>query len=274
MTKVYSCFLFQILLFILCPALAFSEPEADPNTPDFHHKGFLSSLNLGARYSSVLEKRGVILYDGFQIDPIVGVFLFDDKLEFLGDSIGYRDFVAGKWLRLRTRFVSITDKPLFPSTDAIRNGSPDRKDTYEWENRAEFFLPGYNDHYQAEFDLGIAKDLSAHHGTYIDIQAKAKLFDYRIPVLATKVEPNLFGSLGWGDTAHNQYFYGPSANHAGINNFSYGLWFAFPEQADRYYPIVQLTHFQTLGDYRNGEYAQGRNSGWLFSFIATLGVLE
>lgn len=241
--------------------------EKDPQ-----HMGLLSSVNLGIRFSSLLESRGVIFYRDFQIDPVVALFFLDDRVEFLGDSLGFRDFVAGKWLRLRTRLVSISDDPLFPARESIKADSPNREDTIEWSNRAEFFIPGYDDNYFAEFDIGFAKDLSAHRGQYFDIQAKVKLLRFRIPFAETLIEPNFYSSIGWGDSAHNKYFYGPSQGSFGPNNFSYGLWLAFPEESDRFYPIVQIKQFQTLGPYDRGEYAKSGYSGWLFSFIATVGV--
>lgn len=105
--KSKSFFLLFIYFVYLQKAIAYSK---DP-----HNKGLISSLNLGIRYSSLLQQRGIILYKDFQIDPVVGVFFLDDRLEFLGDSIGYRDFINEKSIRLRTRLVSLTDKPLFPS---------------------------------------------------------------------------------------------------------------------------------------------------------------
>jgi hypothetical protein len=239
---------------------------------DSHHRGLLSSLNLGFRYSSLLENRGIIFYQDFQIDPVLGLFLFDDRVEFLGDSIGYRDFIVKDMLRLRSRFVSISDKPLFPNYDSVRMSTPRRADTYEWSSRAELFLPGYNDHYRAEIDFEYAKDISVHHGNYLNLQTKVKICDFRVS--GTMIEPNTFAALGWGDLFHNQYFYGPSAENSGFNNLIYGLWFVFPEEADRNYPIIQVTHFQVLGDYKNAEYAKNRSDGWLFSFIATYGVLD
>ena len=100
-----------------------------------------------------------------------------------------------------------------------------------------------------------------------------KLTDVRLSGLL--IEPNLAASLGWGDQEQNRYFYGPSAAGSSISNASYGLWFVFPEEADRNYPIIQLQHFEVLGDSnRRAEYARGHGEGWLFSFIATYGVLE
>lgn len=260
------------LAIILCVQAKVAFASESKIEKDPHHKGILSSVNLGLRYSSLLESRGVIFYRDFQIDPVVGLFFFDDRVEFLGDSLGFRDFVAGKWLRLRSRLVSISDNPLFPANESIKAESPDRKDTYEWNNRAEFFIPGYDENYLAEFDIGHSKDFSAHRGNYIDAQAKVKIYRFRVPLVGTLIEPNFFSSLGWGDSAHNSYFYGSDRNSSGFNNFSYGLWFAFPEEADRFYPIIQVRHFQAIGDYKNGQYSKGRNEGWLFSFIATVGV--
>lgn len=241
---------------------------------DVHHSGKLSSINLGLRYSSLLQNRGVILYKDFQIDPVVAVFLFDDRLEFLGDSIGYRDFLYSDRLRLRTRIISLTDKPLFPKNGAIYAASTHRKDTYEWSNQLELFLPGYNKDYGAELDFSFNKDFSGHHGNYLEFQSKVKLFSFKTPLFQTEIEPNIVSSLGWGDGKHNQYYYGPSATGPGFNNIAYGIWFAFPEEADRFYPIVQVKHFQTIGRNRDAEFAKGKNSGWLASFIASVGILE
>jgi hypothetical protein len=238
-----------------------------------HNSGTISSLNVGVRYSSLLQNRGIILYKDFQIDPVVGVFFFDDKLEYLGDSIGYRDFIYGDSVRFRTRLVSITDKPLFPAHDSLKNNSTSRQDTFEWANQIEFFFPAYNENYTAEIDISYAKDLSAHKGQYIELQSKTKLLDFRVPSVNILIEPNWYLSAGWGDDLHNRYFYGESANKAEINNFSYGLWLAFPEEADRFYPIIQIKHFEVLGHSKNADYTENSNSGYLISFIATYGVL-
>ena len=247
----------SIIQILLLPSYTRAD-DAPPATGNKspHHRGLLSSLNLGIRFSSILEKRGVIFYRDFQIDPVLGLFFFDDRVEFLGDSLGFRDWVVKDLLRLRTRFVSITDQPLFPSHDSIRSSSPSRSDTYEWANSAEFFFPGYNQNPQGELDIGFAKDISAHHGHYLDLQGKLKIFESRLPLSETKIEPNLYASVGVGDLLHNQYFYGPSSD-AGFDNISYGFWIAFPKEADRFYPIIQLVHFETIGSSRNAEFASG-----------------
>ncbi len=267
MLKVFTSFI--ILFFSLT-----SRTDPKMLTGKSNQYGILSSINVGIRYLSLLENRGVILYHDFQIDPVVGLFMFKDRLELFGDSIGYRDFIFEDKIRFRTRLLSITDKALFPNYESIKSGLTERTDSFEWSNQLEFFLPSYNNEYASEIDISLNKDLLAHHGVYLNLQSKIKMFSFHSNVLNTTAEPNLFFSLGWGDSAHNRYFYGPSANSSSLNNISYGIWFAFPEVSDRYYPIVQVRHFNTLGKNSDGEYVIGRNEGWLFSFIATTGLLE
>ena len=223
-------------------------------------------------FESLVEKRGVIFYRDFQVDPGLTAFFFDDRLEFLDDSLGYRDFVYGDVIRLRTRVAYVSDQPFFPNYDSVRSGMPPRTPTYEWSNSAEIFLPGYDNNYRAEIDITESKDISVTHGNELEILTKVKILAFHL--FGTTIEPNVTANVGWGDAPMNQYLYGPSAGPTGINTLSYGLWLALPEMADRFYPIVQLTHFETLGDAnKNAEYAAGRNQGVLFSFIASVNLL-
>ena len=96
-----------------------------------HNEGLLSSINLGVYYQSVIAKRGVTFYDDFEINPTIAFFFFDDRLEFLGDSIGYRDFVIPDQLRLRTRLSYVNDDPFFPAREERRRSFVNRENTYE-----------------------------------------------------------------------------------------------------------------------------------------------
>jgi len=215
-----------------------------------HRQGLFSTLNLGVKYSSLLQKRGALLDPASQLSPVVTAFFFDDRLEFLGDSLSYRDFLWTDGLRWRTRAARIGDLPR-------------REDSYEWSNSLEWFLPGYNDDYRAEINFTHAKDLVRHHGNYFELMSKIKLGEFR--AFRTKVEPNLVAALGWGDRSHNDHFYGGSEGRAGINNSILGLSLLLPEKADRHYNALQLIHFSTT---------HPRHQGWLFSFIAALNVLK
>lgn len=252
--------IFLMLLF-LTPALR----------ADVHQKGLLSSLFIGARYSSQIQKRGVIFYPDFQVDPIFAFFLFDDRLEFLGDSIGFRDYIYSDVIRLRSRLVSISDNPLFPAHEAFKNTFPDREDTFEWSTSLEIFLPGYNNKYFAEIDINYSKDIVKHQGNYLELVSKVKITDFLL--LNTKMEPNFVGSIGWGDRAHNQYYYGPDDSSSGFTNYSLGLWLALPEKVDRFYPNLQIMYFNSLGDHKNAQFSQNRSEGLLISFIAALSLM-
>lgn len=243
-----------------------------------HHQGTISSFNIGARYSTLIEKRGVVFYRDFQIDPVLSASFFDDRLEFLGESLGYRDFIYSNIIRARTQIVMINDNSHFPSKNSYKNSMPDRANSYEWTNSLEIFIPGYNfnssENHIVEFDLKFAKDVSRHHGNYFEILGKIKLWSRHISLIKQIVEPNFVFSAGVGDKAHNRYFYGANDTAHGVNNISYGFWIAFPDEADRYFPIVQLTRFFATGDHKNAEFAKGRNEGILFSFILAYKTLE
>ena len=237
------------------------------------HYGTVSNISVGFVYASLLERRGVVQYRDYQILPSFSAFFFDDKLEFLaGDSIGYRDFIYENKIRLRSRIASINDQPTFPNINSVREGMPERKASYEWQNSLEFFFPAYDETYISELDLTYHKDISIHHGDYLDVLAKFKLGSFIFPGLKMLSEPNLMLSFGIGDSRHNQYFYGPSDTAKGINNVSAGVWFAFPEEADRWYPVIQVYAFEAIGDHGKAEFSTGRNRGVMFSFIATTGI--
>lgn len=236
------------------------------------HTGTLSSISVGAVYASLLERRGVINYRDFQAVPSISFFFFDDRLEFLGDSLSYRDFIYENKIRFRTRLASISDGPLLPNYRSVREGMPDRPDSYEWQNGLEFFFPAYDETYISELDLTYSKDISIHHGDYFDVIAKFRLGSFLFPILKMQAEPNFVVTAGIGDKRHNQYFYGPSDDASGLNNASAGFWIAFPEEADRWYPVIQLMAFEAVGDHAHAEYSEHRNCGVLFAFIATTGL--
>ncbi len=256
-----------LLLFSLC-CFSFTALALPP-----HHSGTFSSLNLGVRFSSIYQKRGVIIYRDFQIDPVISLFFFDDQLAFLGDSIDYQKFIFNDQIRFRTKISVIGDDPLFPDYESVRVGNVNRETTYEWSNGIDFYIPGYNSDYLGEFEFTWSKDLKAHSGNHLNLIGKAKLFDFDL--LSTKLEPNLVASVGYADRAHNQYLYGPSANEIGFTDYTFGFWLALPGLADRHYPIVQLVRFGVLGEKnRQGDYATGKNEGYLLSFIASYPVLD
>lgn len=259
-------FVTLVLLFTTTVALA--------DKPRPLRKGLLSTASVGARVSSLMTHRGVVTYDDFQISPFLVFIFFDEKVEYLGDSIGFRDFIAGDYLRFRTRLQYVSDTPFFPSNKNIEKKGTDREDTYEWVNGLELFLPGYNKNYLAELSLMHYKDIKEHRGEFIEFQGKVKLFDFKTSLSRARLEPNFVYTTGIGDKRHNNYAYGPGEGSSGQTYHSYGLWLAIPEVVDRYYPNVQLTYFETSKSQRNGVFAKDRDKGILFSFIASFSVLD
>lgn len=235
----------------------------------------VSGVKVGAKFYSLWESRGIVQYNDFQLLPVVAVFMFEDRVEFLTSSISYRDYIYEDKIRFRTRLQAISDNPLFPKHDSIKDIYPDREDTWEWVNRLEFFMPGYNENYISEIDFGIHKDLKAHNGLYAELIGKLKLFSFQNTIIKTSlVEPNLYLSLGYGDKRHNQYYYG-AVDSEGLNNLAYGLWFHFNDLADRNNPVITIKHFEVLGDKnKNGVLARNRNNGWAATFTYTHDLLK
>ena len=235
----------------------------------------VSGLKAGAKFFSIWESRGVIQYNDFQLVPVVALFMFEDRFEFLTSSVSYRDFVYEDKIRLRTRLQAISDDPIFPKHDSIKDIYPNREGSWEWVNRVEFFIPGYNEDYISEFDFGIHKDLKAHNGLYYELTGKLKLFTFQNTILRTSmVEPNLIVTLGAGDKRHNEYYYG-AIDSNGLNNLSYGVWFHFNDLSDRNNPVITVKHFEVLGDKnKNGILARDRNEGWAATFTYTHDLLK
>ena len=234
-----------------------------------------SGIKLGARLTTISESRGVILYNDFQLLPFIAVFAFEDRIEFLTSSISYRDFIYEDKIRFRTRLQVISDNPIFPKHSSIKNIYPDREDSFEWVNRLEFFVPGYNSEYMGELDLAVHKDLKAHNGVYAELMGKLKLFTFQNELIRRSiVEPNLYVTLGAGDKRHNDYYYG-AVDSSGLNNLSYGLWFNFLDLSDRNNPVITIKHFEVLGDKnKNGAFARDRDSGYSLMFVYSYDLLK
>ena len=92
--------------------------------------------------------------------------------------------------------------------------------------------------------------------------------------LNKKVEPNLVLGIGIGDKAHNHYYYGPDDNATTFTDYAAGVWCAFPDDADRFFPIVQLMYFAVNQDHRDALYAKNHNSGYLASVIYTVRIFN
>lgn len=257
--------IFLTILFIVCSINTYGAEYVPTNK-----WGQISGLKAGAKFFSVWESRGVIQYNDFQLVPVVALFMFEDRFEFLTSSISYRDFIYEDKIRFRTRLQAISDDPIFPRHKNIQSLYPNRENSWEWVNRLECFIPGYNESFVGEVDFAVHKDLKAHNGLYYELTGKVKLFQFQNTILkASTVEPNLFVTLGAGDQNHNKYYYG-ALDSNGLNNLSYGVWFHFNDLSDRNNPVITIKHFEVLGEKnKNGILAREHSDGWAATFIYT-----
>lgn len=238
----------------------------------FSQAALVDRVSLGGGFASLLEKRGVIYYKDFQVAPVIAAYFFDRKVEYLTDSIGYRQFLVADKIRWRSSLHYINDDPLFPKHKNYMHRSVDRPGTFEWMNRLEFYFPSYSK-YQGEFDLGIAKDLKEHSGLYLEASGKIKVFEKIWNIIPDdRSEINLFATLGYATEKHNEYLYGHGARE-GFTHFSTGIWINFPDRADRYTPIVMVKYFEVLDSQnRNASWAFNNNHGWMVTLVGALPV--
>ncbi len=229
-------------------------------------------ISLGGGFASLLEKRGVIYYKDFQIAPVVAAYFFDRRIEYLTDSIGYRQFLIEDRLRWRSSVHYINDDPLFPKHKNFMHRTVDRAGTFEWMNRLELYLPSYSK-YQGELDVGIAKDLKEHSGVYLEISGKIKIFEKNWNIISDdRSEVNLFATVGYATQEHNEYLYGVGAKE-GFTHLSTGVWINFPDRADRYTPIVMIKYFEVLDrQNRNASWAVNNNHGLMVTLVGALPV--
>jgi len=172
------------------------------------------NLSLGAEYLSNLSKRGMTLYDSFQVIPIYALDLGSNDFVIVGSGAYYRNDLTDQ-IRYRSiiNFNPTGDKPLY-ETNGVKADTP-RPVTYEWDNVIEFEVPG-----RGEASVALSQDLNAHKGRYI--QTGMRLISYRPSWWAQKLEPAVFGTIGGGTEAHNRYLYGAGAE-SGLSHYEYGF---------------------------------------------------
>ncbi len=236
------------------------------------NKGALSSVGLGLNYSNFLTKRGVIFYPEQQIFPLIGLFLWDDRIELSPEALTVTPYIYKSIIRLRSGFLRLSDGGIFPVNDALRGRLPNRPLSTEVFTRLEVLLPNYFQ-YRTEIDLRIAHSIQGHIGNFVELASKTKLFDFELRDLPL-IEVDFVASVGTGDLAYNKYYYGPDAQ-AGGGYYDVGITATLPHNIDRYYPGFQFRRFETIGNNRYGEYVRdGKNSGWYFTFSVGIELLN
>ena len=233
---------------------------------DFFKKDDLESA-AGLQYRSLLYKRGIITYEGYQIVPIYSVTLFNPNLLLAGSSLFYKVSLAEKFLfRTRISIDSTEDNPLY-FTDEREEDRVRREETSEWDLYLEYLSdPG---HY---LRFNLSQDLYAHNGTYLELRGRVALVDFLNRGGEPLIQPALFTAVGSGTANHNEYFYGEGADHAGLNNIEYGIVVTSPKVIDVFWPTLKLTRFEILGDKnRNGSFVQEKE-GFSFELLSAFKI--
>lgn len=219
------------------------------------------SLALGAQGSSLLYKRGIVTYSGYQIIPIYSLNLFNENLLLAGSGLYYKLQASEKshfWFRLNGN--STPDRPLYSTVDN-QDERVERKETSEFD----IF-------YQYEFErssylrFNYSKDLKAHKGNYYEFK-----FRYNIVDISNKglFEIGTFVSLGYGDQRHNEYFYGNGASKSSLNNAEYGISVTSSKAIDNFWPTLKLTRFEILGDEnQNASFVREKSSFTVEALVA------
>jgi hypothetical protein len=203
----------------------------------FSKKDF--TLALGAQANSLIYKRGIITYEGYQVVPIYSVSLFRKDLFIAGSALYYNLEIINK-IRLLSRLnINATkDEPL-----CITDEKEEERVRRDKTNEFDLFLQ-YDFTHSSYIRLEYSKDLVAHHGEYTALHLR---YDFKDSGAPTLIQPGLFVSLGQGDKAHNEYLYGAGAD-SGLNNIEYGFSIISPKAIDNFWPTLKITRFEILGN--------------------------
>lgn len=218
------------------------------STPSTAKASFFSKedlvVALGVEYVSLLERRGMVVYDGYQIFPIYSVDLFNPNLQLVGSSLNYRWRSENQGLTLRSRlnFDATNDSPLYETAekeaDRIR-----RKTTNEIEGFLEWRAFS-----QLELNANISQDIGAHGGTHGELGTRIILGNfYKREGRGAMIQPAFFGYLGAATKNYNDYLYGLGAE-GGISHYAYGFSISSPAVIDTFYPVFKVTRFGLIGD--------------------------
>lgn len=203
---------------------------------------------LGAQYSSILHKRGIVTYDGYQLLPIYALSFWDPQVVLAGTALHYKHYLTEdekNIFRIRLYLDATLDKPLY-YTRVKENKNIERETTteldlfYEYQTSLGSFL---------RFQW--SQDLVASKGSYVELRGFVPFYNFleggenNKPIL----QPGLFVSVGAGNKKHNEYLYGVGAEDSfGVNNVEYGLYVLSPRAIDSLWPVVKITHFELKGD--------------------------
>jgi hypothetical protein len=220
-------------------------------------------ISVGAKFHSLMYKRGIKTYEGYQLLPVLSVKMHNPSLLLAGTALYFKHELGNQLVfRTRINFNSTGDHPLY-ATEEDRSDRVRREKTTEWDLYLEYAYKRLS-----LLQLTISQDLIEHKGRYYEGRARYAVYE----IMSQKnnqvlFQFNFFTALGYGTNAHNDYLYGVGAE-SGLNNIEYGLAMTAPRFVDHFWPLVKLTRFEILGDQnKNASYVQEKN-GWSLELLA------
>lgn len=222
---------------------------------------------VGLQGQSLLYKRGIVTYEGFQLLPVYSIQLFNPDLLLAGSALYYQNKLSDQiLLRTRLNFDSTGDDPLY-TTSEEENERVRRETTAEWDIFIDYVFSD-----ESFLRLTYSQDLIEHEGQYAEIKGRWAFWDIYPENSPALIQLGLFSSLGFGSEDHNQYFYGAGAK-AGVNNWEVGLSVTSPKVIDYFWPTFKVSRFEILGEEnRNATFVQEK-SGWAVEFLLAFQVL-
>lgn len=233
------------------------------------YEGKLFSLAVGAKLSNDVVRRGARLYDGVQASPVLYLGLFDNRVQFLVNSLEFTDFVYADMIRARTKINAVSDRPFLKTSGPLtaRNA---RESSWEWTTRVEAFIPNFKEDW-GQLDIAYAKDIKAHAGHYLEIVGRVTLARFYLENDRPLIQPQAFAAIGWGDGRHNEYLYG-SRRQSGFNHVAYGLMLVSPSRIDPHYPVVQVYRYDVLGEANRSGVLVSQTSGYHVDVTMAVGI--
>lgn len=228
--------------FALATAIGFMTSTPIAEAAFFQKKDF--AVALGAEYISLLERRGMIVYEGYQLFPIYSVDLFNPDFQLVGSTLNYRWRSEDRRLTFRSRLNldSTNDSPLYETSEKEKDRIR-RSTTSEIEGHVEWYA-----FQQLELSGNIGQDIGAHGGTHAEITTRVIVGNFwRKENGGAMIQPAFFGTLGGATESHNRYLYGTGAE-GGLSHYAYGFSISSPAVIDTFYPVLKITRFGLLGD--------------------------
>lgn len=208
------------------------------------YDGKIISGAIGAKVSSGVVRRGALTYPSPQASPVLYLGFFDERIQFFFNSLEVLDFLGTDRLRGRMKIGLLGDDPTLRLGGAadVRSSRPT---ALEWTTRLEFFYPNFAAPW-VQCDLMYGRDFKEYQGHYLEGTLRVTLGRFFLEKEKPLVEPQLFATAGFGDAAHNRFWYGAGTS-PGFTHVEYGVMIAAPARIDRHFPVLRLYRYDLLG---------------------------